>query len=950
MSRIENVAGAVSQFAGEGAMQGPGASGERPVKEFGSVRAAALRLEQVEVGREGRRRADEQLEKMRAERKETFDAIQDSIMVLDSEFRIIHANPATYSLLGKPHCEIVGKTCRQVVHGTEELPRGCPLEAARQSRTHEEAELHVPGKDIWVKVSVDPCLDDEGNVTGAVHIMRDITRHPAGRRDLADDGEERESLRHCADVVENMQVGLYVYHLEQLDDDRTLRLIRTNPAASYFTGVAAEDVLGRTIDENFPGLREKGIPHAFAEVVRAGIPTVIEDVHYGDERVIAGAYSAKAFPLPNNCVGVTFENITDHKRTVDALRDSESKLRGIIEHSTEVFYIHGTDHKLAYVSPQSEEVFGLTPDEMMVRWTTLVTDNPINEKGLELTERAIKTGGKQDPYLLEIRRKDGGLRIVEVDESPVKDEKGRVIALSGAIRDVTARKKAEKKLLLDESRLEALLKLNEVGNVSLDTIANFALEEAVRLTQSEVGFIGLLNEDETSMAIHAWSKDAMDQCAIADKTLHFPLDDAGIWAEAIRQRRAVIVNDYNAPYAAKKGLPAGHVKLSRLMSVPIFDKDHVTAIIAVANKEDSYDSSDIRQVRLLGDGAYNLIQRKKAQNLLREMALLAQLNPAPVLRFDQDGLILLCNDAASQILGEATHKGALLKDVLPALTDFDLKQCIRRGLVLRQEVRIGDRSYQFVIRGVPDLGLGQIYGSDITDLKRAEDELCGQQLNLKAMASKILLTQERERRLLAVELHDNICQGLVLIKLALESSLHLISDTNVLASVKIACGAIGETIEEADSLTFALSNPVLHQLGFVAALQKYLTEEIQQKYGIECDLESDEHTGDLRDELKNCLFRVTRELLTNAVKHAHARKIKVRVRENGERIRVSVQDNGVGLKDVKAASAAPEATRFGLFSVREQLEYLGGFMKIKSKPGSGTTVTVVVPLEEHTSV
>jgi signal transduction histidine kinase len=189
-----------------------------------------------------------------------------------------------------------------------------------------------------------------------------------------------------------------------------------------------------------------------------------------------------------------------------------------------------------------------------------------------------------------------------------------------------------------------------------------------------------------------------------------------------------------------------------------------------------------------------------------------------------------------------------------------------------------------------------------------------------------------------------------LIKLALESSLHLISDTNVLGSVKIACGAIGETIEEAESLTFALSNPVLNQFGFVAALEKYLAEEIQKKYGIKCQLKSNEQLGKLNDEIETCLFRVTRELLTNVIKHAHASKIIVRVHKSGGKIRVTVQDNGVGFKDSQAGSGASETTRFGLFSVREQLEYLGGNIGITSKPGRGTTAMIVVPLREKAIV
>ena len=92
-------------------------------------------------------------------------------------------------------------------------------------------------------------------------------------------------------------------------------MVDINQAVVDFTGVSKEEVLGKTLDENFPGLREKGIPQTFAEVVISGEPRVLEDFYYGDKRVIEGWFVVKAFPLPNNHVGVAFENITEKKKT-----------------------------------------------------------------------------------------------------------------------------------------------------------------------------------------------------------------------------------------------------------------------------------------------------------------------------------------------------------------------------------------------------------------------------------------------------------------------------------------------------------------------------------------------------------------------------------------------------------------------------------------------------------
>ncbi len=132
--------------------------------------------------------------------------------------------------------------------------------------------------------------------------------------DTSDQFLAEQALQQAADIVGNTQLGMYIYQLEDLDDDKTLRMISANPASEILTGVPATEVIGKTLDENFPGLRDKGIPQQYAEVVRSQKPIEIEDIYYGDDRVIAAAYSVKAFPLPNDQVGVSFENIMGRKK------------------------------------------------------------------------------------------------------------------------------------------------------------------------------------------------------------------------------------------------------------------------------------------------------------------------------------------------------------------------------------------------------------------------------------------------------------------------------------------------------------------------------------------------------------------------------------------------------------------------------------------------------------
>ena len=158
--------------------------------------------------------------------------------------------------------------------------------------------------------------------------------------------------------------------------------------------------------------------------------------------------------------------ITRLKQAEISLMKSERKLRNIIEHSNELFYLHDTDHNLTYVSPQSIDFFGYTPDETKVKWMELMTSNPINQAGFEITQKAIQTGEKQKPYILEGRRQDGKSILLEIEESPILDQNGKTVLIAGAARDITDRKRAEEEKEKLETQLRQSQKMEAVGTMA----------------------------------------------------------------------------------------------------------------------------------------------------------------------------------------------------------------------------------------------------------------------------------------------------------------------------------------------------------------------------------------------------------------------------------------------------------------------------------------------------
>ncbi len=354
----------------------------------------------------------------------------------------------------------------------------------------------------------------------------------------------------------------------------------------------------------------------------------------------------------------------ERSRSEETVRASEAYFRTLIENTSDIMTILGCDGVIRYQSPSSRRILGYEPKALVGQSLFDYLSLADVEQCQAVFAEIIHQPDVTLPVDTHFRHKDGRLLELEVLARYVPELDGIVCNA----RDVTVRRQAESALHLNEARLEALLNLNLMLEASVYEITDFALEEGVKLTHSRVGYLAFMNEDETVLTMFSWSKDAVTQCAVEERSLVYLVEETGLWGEVVRQRKPILTNDYAAPNPWKRGLPEGHVPLTRHLNVPVFDGEHIVAVAGVGNKEDPYDEADARQLTLLMQGMWNLIQRKRAreerEGLLEQIQQQAQ-RVQQIIDTVPEGVVLL--DAECQII----LVNPVAETLLPLLGEFE---------------------------------------------------------------------------------------------------------------------------------------------------------------------------------------------------------------------------------------------------------------------------------------
>jgi len=730
----------------------------------------------------------------------------------------------------------------------------------------------------------------------------------------------RDSEERFRTLFESAPDSIYLSGLEGI-------IVDGNKASERLVGYSREELIGRSfVDAGV--LSPEQMPKAFANLQKNALGEATGPDEFRLTRKDGSCVDVEIRSFPVQISDGTFvlgiaRDITERRKSEETMRLHSKIMTNMLE---AVHLVRAEDGIIVYTNPECEKMFGYSQDEMLGRHISIVNapaDKQPEETSKEIVEH-LKSKGTWEGEINNLR-KDGTDFWCYARVSVFNHPKFGKVFLS-VHTDITETKKAEEELRISEANFRQLFE-QAPGPVELYAMDGLQLQ-VNKAYETMWGF-------PKSTSVNKFNVLKSEEVIRTGLIEYVKRAYAG---ESVKVPEYM----YDPRGKTESGGP-GRVRWLSTRIYPLKDSTGATKNIVIMHED--------------------ITERKLAEEELRrsEAELESIFRAAPIgIGLVSNRVLLRVNDGMCEITGYSSEElvGQNARMLYPTQQEYErvgrvkYTQIRERGTETietrfrRKDGKIIDVLLSSTPLNPADLSVGVTFTAlDITARNRASREILKKQEMLRSLASQLVSAEEHERKEIATGLHDDIIQPLVFLDIKLKTLGDGIADQDLSGSFTEMRKIIAELIQKSRTLTFDLSDPVLNELGLEAAIERQLAEYVEQQHGLKTTFADDQQPKPLDEDVKVILSKAVKELLTNIIKHANAKSVQVKIVKDDDNIAVRVDDDGIGF-DYKAMDARPDArTHYGLFSIRERLDYLGGTVSVESKPGHGSSFVLTAPLK-----
>ncbi len=526
---------------------------------------------------------------------QVLDNIGDMIFVLELDTaKVVYANQVATKRLGytleelqKTHIE----TWRRPLQGSESFKDHLELVKKGLRSVSYGIVTCKDGSEFPVETQI-RCITIDG-----------IDYNIASARDISAILQTRENLSLLQNALDMIDDAAYMTDIEG-------NLVYVNQAAARYTGYTKEELLVLNIGGVDPNYDPNQLPQMLIRLEKG--PIRIESVHkrkdnltYHVEVNINLIHSGK-----NKFFLGIARDITQTKQYQLSLEASSNRYHAILNSTQDGFWRVDAQGIIKQVNDAYCAMSGYSKTELEGMPIAHIEIHHDKNKVIETIEHIKKVG--HHLFESQHRTKNGSIFFVEVSVSYADIEGGSFYAL---IRNITRRKIQNS---LDKLRAELTENISTHHDKS--TLLRIIIDKAEEFTQSQIAFFHMVDEDQETISLQTWSNRTLQElCSTEVDDRHYPISQAGVWANCIHQRHSIICNDYNA-LEPKNGLPEGHSPVHKFISVPFFHNNQIVAIMGVGNKPYNYNEQDVQIVHKFCELAYDVSIRFELNAKLQHMA------------------------------------------------------------------------------------------------------------------------------------------------------------------------------------------------------------------------------------------------------------------------------------------------------------------------------------------